>query len=135
MKLIKTLTWGAAFTAGVFFCGLAYSSSASAQSSSTSPRAQSPTQSQGQNRGQSQAQNEQTITGELTRVMPDTKMFTVKNASGSEMMFKYNDQTAVTGAETNVAGLATSSGSQVTVMYRNESAGNVATKIEVHQKK
>ena len=130
MKLIKTLTWSAAFTAGVFFCGLAYSSSASAataQSSSSSARAQTP--------AQTQAQSEQTITGELTRVMADSKMFTVKSASGAEMMFKYNDQTAVTGAETNVAGLATSSGSQVTVMYRNENTGNIATKIEVHQKK
>jgi hypothetical protein len=61
-------------------------------------------------------------------------MFTVKGATG-EMQFKYSDQTVVTGAQKTVAGLATMSGEQVTVSYRAESGANIATKIEVREKK
>ena len=61
--------------------------------------------------------------------------FSVKSASGAEMLFKYDDKTIVSGAESNVAGLATSSGSEVTVTYRNDSAGNMASKIEIHGKR
>jgi hypothetical protein len=77
---------------------------------------------------------EATISGELMRVNPDTKMFTVKGATG-EMQFKYSEQTVVTGAQKTVAGLATMSGEQVTVSYRAESGANIATKIEVREKK
>jgi hypothetical protein len=50
------------------------------------------------------------------------------------MLFRYTDQTSVSGAEKSVAGLATMSGAQVTVMYRAEGANNVATRIEVKEK-
>ena len=59
----------------------------------------------------------------------------LKSASGAEMVFRYDDKTIVTGTETNVAGLATSNGADVTVTYRNDSAGNMASKIEVHAKR
>jgi hypothetical protein len=77
---------------------------------------------------------ETTISGELMRVNPDTKMFTVKNPTG-EIQFKYSDQTVVTGAQKTVAGLATMNGEQVTVQYRVENGANIATKIEVKEKK
>jgi hypothetical protein len=77
---------------------------------------------------------ETVVSGELMRVNPDTKMFTVKAATG-EIQFKYSDQTVVTGAQKTVAGLATMSGEQVTVSYRAESGANIATKIEVREKK
>jgi hypothetical protein len=77
---------------------------------------------------------ETTISGELMRVNPDTKMFTVKSATG-ELQFKYSDQTVVTGAQKTVAGLATMSGEQVTVSFRVESGANIATRIEVREKK
>jgi hypothetical protein len=128
MKLIKTMTWTTAFTAGLFLGGVAYSS---AQSQSTQPD---------QNRGRTTQQEPSktepaSITGELTKVNPQAMTFSVKSASGAEMLFKYDDKTIVTGSETNVAGLATSSGSEVTVSYRNDSAGNMASKIEVHAKR
>lgn len=71
--------------------------------------------------------------GELIKVDPDTKTLTIKTAAG-EMLFRYNDQTAVTGGEKSVAGLATMSGAQLTVSYRVEGANNVATRIDVRQK-
>ena len=141
MKLIKTLTWTGAFTAGLFLGAITHDATAHAspalQSSSQQPTPDPNVTDRdraGQDRNRSQAEPV-TITGELTRVDPQSKTFSVKSASGAEMLFRYDDKTIVTGAETNVAGLATSSGSEVTVSYRNDSAGNMASKIEVHPKR
>ena len=78
------------------------------------------------------AQDPLPVTGELTRVTPDSKMFSVKTSTGAEMQFKYSDSTIVTGAQKNVAGLATERGSEVTVSYRVEGGTNMATKIDIH---
>jgi hypothetical protein len=116
------------------FVTLAGAGMASAQSQSprqdpsASPSAQQPPSSQ------APAARETTISGELMRVNPDTKMFSVKAATG-EIQFKYSEQTVVTGAQKTVAGLATMSGEQVTVSYRAEGSTNLATKIEVKEKK
>ena len=114
------------------FVTLAGAGMASAQSQSPSPR-QDPSAQQPPS-SQAPAARETTISGELMRVNPDTKMFSVKAATG-EIQFKYSDQTVVTGAQKTVAGLATMSGEQVTVSYRSESGSNIATKIEVREKK
>jgi hypothetical protein len=82
----------------------------------------------------SERPRETVVSGELMRVNPDTKMFTVKAATG-EIQFKYSEQTVVTGAQKTVAGLATMSGEQVTVSFRAENGANIATKIEVKEKK
>ena len=124
MKLIKTLTWTTAFTAGLFLAGLA-------QTSAQQP--DRPAQP-GQSKDRAQAEPA-SVTGELTRVDLQSRTFSVKSASGAEMLFRYDDKTIISGAESNVAGLATSSGAQVTVSYRNDSAGNMAAKIEVHAKR
>jgi hypothetical protein len=126
MKLIRTLTWSAVFAAALSFGTAAYAQQPGGNAG------KSPDQSASQDRKEAEPAS---ITGELTRVMPDQKSFTVKSASGAEMLFRYNDQTIVAGAENNVAGLATSSGSEVTVSYKNDSAGNMATRIEVHAKR
>ncbi len=131
MRLIRTLTWSTAFAAGLFFGGVAHAQ----QQPSPTENGGKTTQQEDQARGGSHETEGASITGELTRVMPDQKMFSVKSASGAEMLFRYNDQTIVTGAENNVAGLATSSGAEVTVTYKNDSAGNMAQKIEVHAKR
>ena len=125
MRLIKRCTWSAA----VFAAAISFGAIGHAQQPAPNGRTQ-PDQAQDRNR-EAEAPS---ISGELTRVMPDQKAFSVKSTTGAEMLFRYNDQTIVTGAENNVAGLATSSGSQVTVTYKNDSAGNMATKIEVHPK-
>jgi hypothetical protein len=113
------------------FMTLAGAGIANAQSSSPRPDpvAQQPPSSQNPSTAR-----ETSISGELMRVNPDAKMFTVKNATG-EIQFKYSDSTVVTGAQKTVAGLATMSGEQVTVSYRVENGANVATQIEVKEKK
>jgi len=127
MNLIKTLTWTAVFAAAVSLGAAAY-----AQQPSQNDR-KAPDQSANQDRGHEP--EPASITGELTRVMPDQKAFAVKSTSGAEMLFRYDEKTIIAGAESNPAGLATSSGSQVTVSYKNDAAGNLATRIEVHPKR
>jgi hypothetical protein len=71
-----------------------------------------------------------TATGELVKVDAKEDTLTVKTSTG-EVTIKYNDDTKVSGASRNTAGLATMSGSQVTIRYRKDGASNVATSIEV----
>ena len=123
MKLIKRLTWSAAFAAGLCLGSAAYAQQAPPPDSSPN------------NNSQEKKVEPAAITGELTRVNPTSMSFAVKAASGAEMVFRYDEKTIVTGAESNVAGLATSNGAEVTVTYRNDSAGNMASKIEVHAKR
>jgi hypothetical protein len=105
----------------------------------SAPTAQSPATAQDPPAAQNPSPSERggresTVSGELTRVAPETKMFTVKNATG-EIQFKYSEQTVITGAQKTVAGLATMSGEQVTVTYRVDGGTNMATKIDVKEKK
>jgi hypothetical protein len=72
----------------------------------------------------------QTATGELVSVDAKANSMTVKTTTG-EVIIKYDDSTKVSGASRNTAGLATMSGSQVTVRYRKDGASNLATSIEV----
>jgi NADH dehydrogenase FAD-containing subunit len=67
--------------------------------------------------------------GELTKVDPDAKTLSVKNSSGVEMEFRYDEQTQIVGAEGSVEGLGTMSGSPVRVHF--DSASKTATKIEI----
>ena len=82
---------------------------------------------------QAQAQT-QTAQGELLDVDAKANLLTVKTQSG-EMSFRFNDQTKVTGAQKGVAGLATMTGAQVTVMFQKQGALNVASSIEVKEQK
>src|ERR1051325_6799054 len=135
MKLIKRLGWTSAIAAGLFVGSMAPLGAQQDQKTpdpnvtDRSRSAQDPDESRGKR------EEPASITGELTRVNPTAMTFSVKSASGAEMLFKYDEKTIVTGAETNVAGLATSNGSMVTVTYRNDSAGNMAQKIEVQAKR
>src|SRR5262245_44524343 len=72
----------------------------------------------------------QTATGELVSVDAKADTMTVKTSTG-EITIKYDDQTKVSGASRNTAGLATMSGSQVTVRYKKDGATNLASSIEV----
>ena len=72
----------------------------------------------------------QTAQGELLDVDGKASTLTIKTQSG-DMTFRYNDQTKVTGAQKGVAGLATMTGSQVTVMFRKDGQVNLASTIEV----
>jgi hypothetical protein len=72
----------------------------------------------------------QTATGELVSIEAKDSTMKVKTATG-EVTIKYDDDTKVSGASRNTAGLATMSGSQVTVRYKKEGSNNVASSIEV----
>jgi len=75
---------------------------------------------------------EQTARGELSSIDPTAKMLSIKPTAGAEQKFQYNDSTKVTGAARGgVAGLATQSGKEVVVHFKNEGANRVATEIEV----
>jgi hypothetical protein len=80
------------------------------------------------------AQASATASGELTDVDAKASTITVKTAT-EDMKFRYDDSTKVTGAAKAVAGLATSKGSQVTVQFKKEGANNIATMINVSEKK
>ena len=71
-----------------------------------------------------------TASGELSDVDAKDMTITVKTAT-SDMKFKYDSSTKVTGAQKAVAGLATAKGSQVTVQYKKDGADNIATSIDV----
>jgi hypothetical protein len=80
--------------------------------------------------GQSQAAT--TATGEITDVDSKNKTLTLKTAAGSEMKFKWDDATKVSGSQKDAAGLATSTGRQVTIQYKRDGQSNMASSIEVH---
>ena len=72
----------------------------------------------------------QTAQGELLDVDGKATTLTVKTQSG-EMTFRYNDQTKVTGVQKGASGLATMTGSPVTVLFRKEGQINLATSVDV----
>ena len=73
------------------------------------------------------------VQGQLTRVDGEARTVAI-SAAGSPMVFRYNNDTKVIGADKGVAGLATMTGTQVTVQYVQQDKDNVATQIEIHQK-
>lgn len=74
------------------------------------------------------------VTGEILSVDADAKTIVVKTTSDTEMKFTYSDETEIVGGEKGPAGLATSTGSIVTVTYDVHGTANVALKIEVKPK-
>jgi hypothetical protein len=121
MRLIKTVAWALALTAFVGLGSVTQGLAAYGSPGLLQDRAAAPEPA--------------AITGELVRVSLEQKTFAVKSAGGAEMMFGFNDQTIVSGGENSVAGLATSSGAQVTVSYKNEGGTKMASKIEVQPKR
>lgn len=90
-----------------------------------------PQQGSGQSYGQQQ--NEQSLSGTLMSVDPDAQTFVVQDASGNQTTFHYNDQTEVAGSDQTIEGLASESGTQVTVHFQEQESGRMATKIEIQK--
>lgn len=112
---------------------MTYGSALAQQTPSDRPQTPQPSSPSVPPPSQSSAgQSEQTMTatGELVKVDVKEDEITVKTSTG-EMTFKYDDETKVTGASRNTAGLATMSGAQVTVRYKKDGRDNLATTIEV----
>jgi hypothetical protein len=74
----------------------------------------------------------QIFEGELMKVDATAKTLSVKNSEGREMEFRYNDQTLISGADGGVEGLASKSGTPVSVHF--DTATRTAAKIEVRQR-
>jgi hypothetical protein len=74
----------------------------------------------------------QIFEGELMKVDATAKTLSVKNSQGQEIEFRYSDQTLITGAEGGVEGLATKSGTPVSVHF--DTATRTAAKIELRQR-
>ena len=71
----------------------------------------------------------QIFEGELLKVDATAQTLSIKSPEGQEMEFRYNDQTLISGAEGRVEGLATKSGTAVSVYF--DTATRTASKIEV----
>jgi ABC-type Fe3+-hydroxamate transport system substrate-binding protein len=74
----------------------------------------------------------QVFDGELMKVDATAKTLSVKNSEGREIEFRYNDQTLISGADGGVEGLATKSGTPVSVQF--DMATRTAAKVEVRQR-
>ncbi len=73
-----------------------------------------------------------TLNGDLIRVDTDNHSFVVRGSDQKEITFSYDDKTEISGAGGTIEGLAGSTGTSVTVYYKQEGTSNVATKVEVH---
>jgi hypothetical protein len=101
------------------------------------PTHQAPAPAPGTSAGDTKADKSakaQTLKGELVKVDADAKTITVKGADGVETEFAYTATTNVPGGSEGVSGLATKSGSKVTVHYTNDMGKKTATKIELADK-
>jgi hypothetical protein len=73
--------------------------------------------------------------GELQKVDTTARTIAIRTAAGSQMQFSYTDETRVAGADKGVAGLATMSGTPVTIRFTKKDQVNVAISIEVQKKR
>ena len=99
--------------------------------SSATITAQQPAPSPGE---QARAQTPEPVTGAILSVDDKAKTIVVKTTPDSEMKFSYSEETEIVGGEKGPAGLATSTGTIVTVTYGVHGTTNVAVKIEVKPK-
>jgi hypothetical protein len=105
---------------------------AGAQAPSPSPSpSPAPTQAPAPSASEPRADKALSAKGELVKVDADAKTITIKGADGVETEFAYTAATEVGGGREGVAGLATKSGSKVTVHYTSDMGKKTATKIEV----
>lgn len=92
--------------------------------------AQQPTPAPGM-AGQASKAEAKSAQGELLKVDMDKKLVQIKSADNKEMQFHFTDATEVTGESRNVEGLATKTGTKVTVEYEGQGTNMVATKIAI----
>ena len=73
--------------------------------------------------------------GVIVKVDSTSKTIIIKTLAEPELKFSYSDATKVIGAGESVAGLATLSGTDVTVKYTKRGTENIATEINVQKPK
>jgi hypothetical protein len=80
---------------------------------------------------QAASAEQKSVDGELVKVDAASKMLTIKNQEGQELQFAYDDSTQVEGQEGGVQGLASSTGTRLTVHYKEDSGKMHATRIQI----
>jgi hypothetical protein len=77
------------------------------------------------------------VEGDLVSVDTATKKITIKPLTGPDLVFTYNDKTAISGAQKDAAGLATMSEGRVTVHFSEDAdtKAKTATRVIVEPKK
>ena len=76
-----------------------------------------------------------TATGQLAKVDVNAKEITIKGADNKDMVFTYTDATQMTGVEGGAQGLTGKSGATLRVTYVERGGANLASRIEVQEKK
>ena len=116
------MKFGSKFTISAAVLGLALASApVMAQDSPAQPPAAN----------RAPAAQAKTVQGELLKVDTDKKLLRIKAADNKEMEFRFTTETEVTGEGQNIEGLATKTGTKVSVDYRGEGSNMVATKIAI----
>jgi hypothetical protein len=108
----------------------------SAQAPSPAPQAQAPSPT-AQPPAQAAQPVRSPVEGELVSVDTTTKKITVKPLTGPDLVFTYNDKTAISGAQKDAAGLATMKEGRVTVHFSEDAdtKAKTATRVIVEPKK
>jgi len=112
----------------------------SAQAPSPAPQAQAPSptaQAPAQPPAQAAQPVRSPVEGELVSVDTATKKITIKPLTGPDLVFTYNDKTAISGAQKDAAGLATMKEGRVTVHFSEDAdtKAKTATRVIVEPKK
>ena len=76
-----------------------------------------------------------TATGQLAKVDVNAKEITIKGPDNKDMLFTYTDATQMTGVEGGAQGLTGKSGATLRVTYTERGGANLASRIEVQEKK
>ena len=76
-----------------------------------------------------------TATGTLSKVDVAAKEITIKGSDNKDIVFTYTDATQMSGVEGGAQGLTGKSGATLRVTYQERGGANLATRIEVQEKK
>ena len=76
-----------------------------------------------------------TATGQLSKVDVAAKEITIKGSDNKDIVFTYTDATQMTGVEGGAQGLTGKSGATLRVTYQERGGANLASRIEVQEKK
>jgi hypothetical protein len=71
----------------------------------------------------------------LAKVDAAKKEITIKGADAKEMVFSYTEATQMTGVEGGAQGLTGKAGATLRVTYQERGGANLASRIEVQEKK
>ncbi len=111
----------------------------SAQAPSPAPQAQAPAAQAPAPApaGQAAQPLRSPVEGELVSVDTATKKITIKPLTGPDLEFTYTDKTAISGAQSDAAGLATMKEGRVTVHFSEDAQtkARTATRVIVEPKK